>query len=160
MSKFYYFLNPSGSLSLLLSSCCPVSIDELMNAWLAGWVLWSSHPPGLGSFLKRWRENKEGGIAYWWLLFSTQSWPCVCLLVSDSSESGFLGLMCEWPCSLNCLGAWRPACCSLCREECPEGLLTTHTLKSIQSLWDHKSTLRWCYGQTVPLHTQILTLKS
>lgn len=31
MSKFYYFLNLSGILRLLLSSHCPNRIDELMN---------------------------------------------------------------------------------------------------------------------------------
>lgn len=38
MSKVYYFLNPSGNLRLLLSSCCRTRIDELLNAWLGGWV--------------------------------------------------------------------------------------------------------------------------
>lgn len=61
MSKFYYFLNPSGNLRLLLSSCCPIRIDELMNAWSSVWVFSSSHSRSLGRFLKdEGRTRREG----------------------------------------------------------------------------------------------------
>lgn len=61
MSKIYYFLNPSGNLGLLLSYCCPIRVGELMNAWLTGWVFWSSHSPSLGRFLKDEGKTRREG---------------------------------------------------------------------------------------------------
>lgn len=61
MSKFYYFLNPSGNLRLTLKFLSSYQ-KWWMNGWVGGWVFWSSHTPSLGMSLKD--EGKTGREGY------------------------------------------------------------------------------------------------
>jgi hypothetical protein len=58
-SKFYCFPNPSGNLSVLLSSCCSARMDEWTGAQPAEWAQWGSQCTSLGRVLKD--ENGKMG---------------------------------------------------------------------------------------------------
>lgn len=60
MSTFCCFLNLSWDLEVLLTSCCPPEMDELVNVWPGEGESWNSHSASLGSDLKD--GGKMGGM--------------------------------------------------------------------------------------------------